>query len=456
MVSTKMARRRKRRTHIRSENVPGQKGDPKTFVFQRGKNLHVLKDLESDLRQVMSPNTARKLKVSNKNQLKDFVAIGGPLGVTHFVMLTSTPKANYLKIAKTPHGPTLTFAISSYSLISDVQKSHARPQAPLSWFNTSPLVVMNNMSGEEHFKLMTVLMQNMFPALKVDQMRLSQCKRVVLFNYDKESEIVSLRHYGINVAPTGLSKGVKSLVQRKDIPDLSGFNDISEFIFKSGYGSESEGEEAEQAKITLAQTLGRGNIQEHRSRVKLQEIGPRLELQLIKVQEGLCDGRVLYHRFIEKTPEEIALQQQEIEEKSKLKEQRRKKQEENVKKKQALQQAKEKLREEKLSKRKKKDGEEDEEDDRNEINRKKQWWEQEQEAYLEENGMKAVRTEQDDGDNDDIEQYRQEVGAEPDEEFMVGLRKKKRNWQVSKEYKAKKRKAVVDAKQHKEKKVKRL
>lgn len=31
-----------------------------------------------------------------------------------------------------------------------------------------------------------------------------------------------------------------------------------------------------------------------------------MELELVKVEEGLCDGRVLYHAYMAKTPEEAA------------------------------------------------------------------------------------------------------------------------------------------------------
>ena len=29
--------------------------------------------------------------------------------------------------------------------------------------------------------------------------------------------------------------------------------------------------------------------------IKLTEIGPRLQLELTKIEEGMCDGKVLYH-----------------------------------------------------------------------------------------------------------------------------------------------------------------
>jgi ribosome biogenesis protein SSF1/2 len=49
--------------------------------------------------------------------------------------------------------------------------------------------------------------------------------------------------------------------------------------------------------VTLAHDLGRGNRAAHRSAVKLQEIGPRVEMQLVKVEEGLCSGKVMFHEF---------------------------------------------------------------------------------------------------------------------------------------------------------------
>ena len=43
-----------------------------------------------------------------------------------------------------------------------------------------------------------------------------------------------------------------------------------------------------------------------RQALRLREIGPRLTLELVKVEKGLCAGDVLYHRHMEKTAEEVA------------------------------------------------------------------------------------------------------------------------------------------------------
>ena len=171
---------RKKRTHIPDAADPSKKGDPKSFVFRRGRHGAILKDLEKDLRKVMAPNTATALKESKRNVLKDFVHVAGPLGVTHFMILTASHNASYMRVAKTPRGPTLTMRIHEYALIRDVIASQQRPRAPQTMWLAPPLVVMNNFTsggaGEEHLKLATSLFQNLFPAINVQTTKLSSCQ----------------------------------------------------------------------------------------------------------------------------------------------------------------------------------------------------------------------------------------------------------------------------------------
>ena len=56
------------------------------------------------------------------------------------------------------------------------------------------------------------------------------------------------------------------------------------------------------------------------------QIGPRLELEVMKVEEGLCDGKVLYHSIVKKSAGEASEQQDEKEKARQLKEKRRKQQ----------------------------------------------------------------------------------------------------------------------------------
>jgi ribosome biogenesis protein SSF1/2 len=53
-------------------------------------------------------------------------------------------------------------------------------------------------------RLATALWQNLLPSINVQRVKLSGCQRVVLLSHDKETSIISLRHYSISVAPSGL------------------------------------------------------------------------------------------------------------------------------------------------------------------------------------------------------------------------------------------------------------
>ncbi|KAL0056366.1 hypothetical protein WJX82_010564 [Trebouxia sp. C0006] len=70
---------------------------------------------------------------------------------------------------------------------------------------------MNNFGAEEHLKLTTALFENLFPAINVHSVSLKQCK-------------------------------------------------------------DSEGEDAAESRVTLAEDVGGGNLASRQSRVKLQEV----------------------------------------------------------------------------------------------------------------------------------------------------------------------------------------
>lgn len=65
------------------------------------------------------------------------------------------------------------------------------------------------------------------------------------------------------------------------------------------------------------------------------QIGPRLELQIVKIHEGLASGRVLFHRFDKRSVEDAAAQQEDAEVREQLRAERRREQEENVRRKAA-------------------------------------------------------------------------------------------------------------------------
>merc|ERR1712130_949503 len=157
-------------------------------------------------------------------------------------------------------------------------------------------------------------------------------RRCVLLNYNKDTKMIDFRHYTIKVVPTGLNKGVKKLVTAR-VPDLGKMQDMGEFMEKGGGVSESEGEE-EESKVTLPQGVtSRGGVGGQQSSVRLVELGPRMKLQLVKIEEGLLDGEVLHHEFVEKTEEEKKIIKEKREKAKREKEKRKRDQEKNVRKK---------------------------------------------------------------------------------------------------------------------------
>lgn len=156
------------------------------------------------------------------------------------------------------------------------------------------------------------------------------------------------------------------------------------FAWRSGNLSESEYEDDDNNEVVLPQTLNsRGNLANNKSAIRLHEIGPRLTIELIKIQNELFTGEVLYHNAIVKTEEEIAEMKKVREEKKRQKELRKKVQNENVVKK-----------------------------------------EREKEEHKQRSMVANVKPETNDDDNeanedahvdDDAEYYREAVGEEPDE-----------------------------------------
>ena len=226
-------RRKKTRSH--REEPEADKGVPKTFVIHRGHVGSLIKELMQDTRRVYEPHTASRLKVRKRNAMKDFLGVAGPLGVSHFVVFSSTDLGCYVKFSRVPRGPTLTFQLGEYSLAKEVRAIQRRPKSPGIEFKTSPLVVLNNFAASpehrdlKHMQLMSATFQNMFPPINIHTMNIADCRRIVLFNYNEEKDEVEFRHYSIMCKPVGISRSVRRIIETR-IPDLSRLEDISDYL----------------------------------------------------------------------------------------------------------------------------------------------------------------------------------------------------------------------------------
>ena len=123
------------------------------------------------------------------------------------------------------------------------------------------------------------------------------------------------------------------------VPNLARYNDIADYVLHSknrsdagAYSSESEVDDLPGSKIQLPNDF-QDKKKNTQVALRLHELGPRMKLSLVKIEEGLCRGNVVHHEFIKKTPAEIKKQLDGVKNKRELKEKRKREQEENVRKK---------------------------------------------------------------------------------------------------------------------------
>lgn len=167
--------------------------------------------------------------------------------------------------------------------------------------------------------------QSLFPPLSPQTLTLSAARRVVLISYNADRGTVDFRHYVITVKPYGVSKRVRRVLEGTHVSkkttatgllDLGNEKDVADFLLRrkgeSGPGNEGDGYESAassassaagddvDAAVSLADDyVGRGNKKGQRRAVRLDEIGPRMELRLVKITEGVPgkEGSVIYHEF---------------------------------------------------------------------------------------------------------------------------------------------------------------
>ncbi|KAI9796206.1 MAG: hypothetical protein M1833_006457 [Piccolia ochrophora] len=400
-----MARRRyKKRTHVGASNGAGKdhtgyaasRQTPKSMVLRMGAGQvgPSISQLVKDVRGMMEPGTATRLKERRSNKLKDYVTMAGPLNVSHLLLFSRSASGNVnLRVALIPRGPTLHFRVEKYSLSKDVKKAMKHPVGGGKEFLTAPLLVMNNFTAQQspdnatqpavpkHLEsLATSIFQSLFPPISPQTTPLSSIRRVLLLNRElpttptdiasetSSSYTLNLRHYAITTKTVGLSKPVRRLnaaekllasreKKKKGIPNLGKLADVSDYLLDpnaaAGFTSGSESEIETDAEVEVLETktrkpAGHGKREQadaangeakpaaanvEKRGVKLVELGPRMKLRMTKVEEGVCGGKVMWHEYISKTAEEEKEMEALWEGRRREKEKRKKVQKENVERK---------------------------------------------------------------------------------------------------------------------------
>lgn len=368
------------------------------MVLRIGSNMknHSLTQLVRDMRNVMQPHTAIKLRERKSNKLKDFVVMAGPLNVSHLLVFSQSESGTtQLRLGRMSRGPTITFKIENYSLAKDVRRILKHPKSVTKEskeFLNPPLLVLNGFTNpqkaEPHEKLLITTFQNMFPPIQPHSTRVSSVKRVLMINKDPETGLIDLRHYAIDTKPVEGSKTVKKLINAKHnlnkrLPNLGKATDVSDLILDpyangAGFTSDSEVEDDSivDVKEDSTSSIPKKKTEEEQTEpvtnarkkaIKLTELGPRLRLTMTKIEEGVCSGKVLYHHNIKKSKSEVAKLEAKHAERQKVKDERKQIQSDNIASKKAKKEAKKERRKQREEERKANgeaaDGDEEESDD---------------------------------------------------------------------------------------------
>lgn len=241
-------------------------------------------------------------------------------------------------------------------------------KSPGGEYRNPPLLVLNGFQQPAdgtpmpQLKLMSTMFQGLFPPIQVEKSALPTFRRVLLISYNPSTGLISMRHFTITVRPQGVSRRVRKLLNpgAKRAPNLASQDDIADYLLRradragsastDGYDSLSESEASEAESDTNAVELpedyvGRGNKKGERKAVRLVETGPRLELKLVKIVEGLVgskrgEGQTVYHAIETRTKDQQSKLQKAHDERKKLKEKRKAEQAANVARKKAEKAAK--------------------------------------------------------------------------------------------------------------------
>ncbi|SLM39746.1 Brix domain [Lasallia pustulata] len=352
-----MARRRvKKRTHVGARNGPTNAVSANTAASRIPKSMVIrigagevgpsVSQLVKDVRHMMEPGTASRLKERRSNRLRDYTTMAGPLGVSHLLLFSRSTSGNTnLRLAITPRGPTLHFRIEKYSLCKDIQKSQKHPKAGGKEYLSPPLLVMNNFTTPQppensppqpvpkHLEsLTTSIFQSLFPPISPQTTPLTSIRRVLLLDRDLPSSpspthpphpssqpdepasyTLNLRHYAISTKRTGLSRSLRRLHAAEThlrhprtkhaLPNLHHLPDISDYLLdpSGGFTSGSDTDAASDAEVEVLAPAARKVL----SKKQLERVRAADGARGGKIKAGKAEAEKRARTKIRKTPSRL-------------------------------------------------------------------------------------------------------------------------------------------------------
>ncbi|MES1902774.1 MAG: hypothetical protein MHPSP_001894, partial [Paramarteilia canceri] len=281
---------------------------PNPCILMRGKYSESLKVLKNDIKNVFQPLTLIKSESFSQLSFKKIAESLSVVKATHLMVLSDGLDCPILRVARSPAGPTITFRIKNHAVSQDVR--FMKPDASLEakhFFTTShPFLITSNFNSElGHLKIASVLLQNMFPIFDIEESELKLFKRCAIFNYNEETQDIDFRHYlkkyfsSIIKTPLSSNDSISKL-SGSGLIKMTDISDISDFVLKS-----SENNDKNENLLSNNST----STFESKYSLRLKEIGPRMKMEIMKIEEDFFDGKVLYHNEIKKSAKEMHKQE---------------------------------------------------------------------------------------------------------------------------------------------------
>ena len=288
-------------------------------VLHHGSSHSFLQQLIVDWRKTLLPCTLYTFKTQYRKQdkikKKDLNKFIRDTGISHIHLFHLSDSGMTLRVARIPHGPAFHFLVESFTLVRDVLSSQHRSYGTSrSIFTQPPVAILNGFlsSGpsaveDKRIYLVGEMFRSLFSVSDADDVtKLRTIKRVVLFNRLKntgctgDGVLVDVRHFAVisksatkkQRAVNKLSKGtIPRLLAQKLIQNGESYDD---FIKKLGernmdFTTDTDGDGE---IVDLPPNMSFRSYKD-RCRIKLAEIGPRLTLRLVRIDEGISEGKVL-------------------------------------------------------------------------------------------------------------------------------------------------------------------
>lgn len=262
----------KQRIKSNPQKIEKEEAEAMTIVIHLGEVGSGVRDLEKDIRKMLSPYTYLKMKVHAKNKLRDFTEASSAIGAKMLILLRQKLDETTLAITRFPRGPTLYFNVLRYATINDIHQAY--PESP--GFNkkerSESFLVCDGFGNNDQDEVIVSMLQGLFPSLHLGQCNLKLMKRVVLASKDSETGVISLRHYRIRQRDLQISSPLQML-ERGQIPDLGQYESIEDY-FMENLRAQSKNKKQQRA-------------------INLQEIGPRIDITFKQVQTNVFGGSIL-------------------------------------------------------------------------------------------------------------------------------------------------------------------